>query len=105
MTKAVILLAPSNLFRELCFMRADGAQQAFIKSHIDEYVRCPEIETDKTGEDAAEEMFDLTNNPFRQDEREQKYGRGRSLSVGDVVEVDGVKWACNSVGWEVMETN
>ncbi|HEX8605111.1 MAG TPA: hypothetical protein VF774_20875 [Pseudoduganella sp.] len=38
-------------------------------------------------EDIADELFDLTNNPGRQQEREQKYGRGRSLSVGDIVKV------------------
>ena len=55
-----------------------------------------------TGEDAAEEVFDLTNNPYRQSEREQLYGRGRSLSVGDIVEVDGDLWLCASQGWWKM---
>lgn len=39
------------------------------------------------GEAIADELFDLTNNPGRQVEREEKYGRGRSLSVGDIVKV------------------
>ena len=51
------------------------------------------------GEDVAEEVFDLTNNPGRQDEREQLYGRGRSVSVGDIINVDGVDWLCASMGW------
>jgi len=52
------------------------------------------------GEEAAEEVFELTNNPYWQDEREEVYGRGRSLSSGDVVEVDGKEqWACLSFGW------
>ena len=54
------------------------------------------------GEAAAEEVFDLTNNPSRQDEREAVYGRGRSVSVGDIVEVDGVNYLCASVGWVVV---
>jgi len=49
--------------------------------------------------DAAEEVFDLTNNPSRQDEREQVYGRGRSLSVGDIVVVGEEQWLCQSFGW------
>jgi hypothetical protein len=49
--------------------------------------------------DAAEEVFDLTNNPFRQDERELVYGRGRSLSVGDVVVVGDEEWVCLPTGW------
>ena len=54
---------------------------------------------DAEGEAAAEEVFDLTNNPSRQDEREQVYGRGRSVSVGDIVCVDGQDFLCASVGW------
>jgi hypothetical protein len=52
------------------------------------------------GEDLAEEMFDLTNNPGRQEEREQVYGRQRSISVGDIVEVNGVNYLCASMGWK-----
>lgn len=48
----------------------------------------------------CEEAFDLTNNPCRQDERDQSYGRGRSLSVGDLVVVDGVSYLCDSMGWK-----
>lgn len=54
------------------------------------------------GEAAAEEVFDLTNNPCRQDERVELYGRGRSVSVGDIVNVDGVDWLCASVGWKCL---
>ena len=54
------------------------------------------------GEAAAEEVFDLTNNPSRQAEREELYGRGRSESVGDIVQVDGVNYLCASVGWVVV---
>lgn len=52
-----------------------------------------------SGEDAAEEVFDLTNNPCRQQEREEMYGRGRSLSVGDIVTVDGEDFYCAGSGW------
>lgn len=50
-------------------------------------------------EDVAEEIFDLTNNPGRQQEREELYGRFRSVSVGDIVNVDGVDYLCASFGW------
>lgn len=57
----------------------------------------------KEGEDAAEEVFDLTNNPSRQDERDELYGRRyRSVSVGDIVRVDGVNYLCASMGWKVL---
>jgi hypothetical protein len=52
------------------------------------------------GEAVAEEVFDLTNNPSRQDERDELYSRRhRSVSVGDIVRVDGVNFLCASVGW------
>jgi hypothetical protein len=51
------------------------------------------------GMDVAEEVFDLTNNPSRQDEREELYGRDRSVSVGDIVNVDGTDYLCASMGW------
>ena len=54
------------------------------------------------GEAAAEEMFDLTNNPSRQQAREQVYGRQRSLSVGDIVQVNGVDYLCASMGWHKL---
>ena len=53
-------------------------------------------------QDAAEEVFDLTNNPGRQEEREEKYGNGRSLSVGDVVVVGEEQWLCCSFGWKEL---
>lgn len=57
------------------------------------------VDCDAKGEEAAEEMFDLSNNPSRQDERDAKWGRRRSLSVGDVVHVDGESFLCCSMGW------
>jgi hypothetical protein len=50
-------------------------------------------------EDICEYVFDVTNNPARQDEREAVYGRGPSLSVGDIVSVNGTAYLCDSVGW------
>ena len=55
------------------------------------------------GEDAAEEVFDLTNNPGRQQERAQTYGRGRSVSVGDMIEIDGDLYVCAPCGWEAID--
>ncbi len=54
----------------------------------------------KDGEAAAEECFDISNNPGREDERDMVWGRNRSLSVGDVVLVDGDMWLCCSMGWQ-----
>ena len=51
------------------------------------------------GDRAAEEMFDLTNNPDRQREREERYGTERSISVGDIISHGGIKYLCASRGW------
>ena len=76
----------------------------FVRNNRDAYTTLPAMTLDKTGFDAAEEMFDLTNNPYRDDERQQVYGNGRSLSVGDIVEVDGVEFLCASFGWKIVDS-
>ena len=58
-----------------------------------------------TGKYLAEELFDLTNNPARQVEREEKYGLGPSISPGDIVEIDAVNYVCLSFGWAVLGDN
>lgn len=55
------------------------------------------------GQQAADEIFDLTNNPSRQDERDQYFADCRSLSVGDVVIVDGIIILCCAFGWSVVK--
>lgn len=54
------------------------------------------------GEEAAEEVFDLTNNPYREEERDRMYGTARSVAVGDVLNVDGVDFVCCSLGWTAL---
>ena len=54
------------------------------------------------GEEAAEQVFDITNNPSREVERAALYGEFRSVSVGDIVNVDGVDYLCASFGWKVL---
>jgi hypothetical protein len=66
------------------------------------YQKIGSVATDKTGEAAAEEMFDLSNNPSRQEERDLVWGRYPSLSVGDVVHVDNESFLCCSVGWKKL---
>jgi hypothetical protein len=53
--------------------------------------------------DWAEEIFDLMNNPGRAKDRKKYFPEmTRSISVGDVVEVDGKNYICNSIGWSVL---
>lgn len=99
MATVTIHLAPNTLLAEFYFTSCavDLAQK-----HFEQYTACKPFQTLQSDLDAAEECFDLTNNPSRQQEREALYGRGRSVSVGDVVEVDGCKYLCSSSGWWEM---
>lgn len=98
MTTATILLAPDSVSSFDFYKDAEGTARRLLQEL--QYVAMPPIEVDGEGEDAAEECFDLTNNPYRQGERLEKYGRERSLSVGDIVSVfPGTAWLCASVGW------
>ena len=67
-----------------------------------DYTDMGTLSVEQTGDAAAEEMFDLTNNPSRQEERKRLYGEHRSLSVGDIVGVDGQAYLCTSNGWETL---
>lgn len=58
------------------------------------------FETELAGEYAAEEMFDISNNPNREDERAERWGSYRSLSVGDIVQVNDDCYVCAVVGWD-----
>jgi hypothetical protein len=98
MAQVKIFLAPHVVSREMPF----GKNIEFVRNNLDSYTLAGTFNWRQTGAEAAEEAFDLTNNPYRQDERVQQYGRGRSVSVGDVIEVDGVKHVCMSCSWETL---
>ena len=76
---------------------------ALARKYLEEglYTTVCELEVPYTSFDAAEEVFDLTNNPMRMD-RQSRYGRARSVSVGDLVTVDGVIHLCRPTGWVVL---
>jgi hypothetical protein len=70
-----------------------------VLSNIHSYKSSLPIETMSSGKAGAEEMFCLTNDPSCQEERDLLYS-GRSVSVGDVVEVDSISFICSAVGWK-----
>lgn len=94
MAHAQIMLAPL----EVRFL----PNKEVAREHLSRYEILPRMEVDGTGEAIAEEMFDLTNNPLRQAERAAVYGNGRSVSTGDIVAVDGIKYLCVAFGWEII---
>ena len=110
MARAVLHFAPrdvrvsQHMFRDEQFARL--AQTAFKEGKYERHPHAIDVpkpyplENREEGEGVAEEIFDLTNNPSREEERAVRYGNGRSLSSGDIVEVEGGdKYLCLSTGW------
>lgn len=91
--------APDELILRL-LSNSNGWKIALDNNYSWMWEKGPTFEVDEIGEAAAEEVFDLFNNPSR-DEEKRKYGH-RSVSVGDIVIVDNVSYYCNSIGWNVL---
>ena len=98
MAQAKIHLIDSNHLGDFYFTQ-DAPNLATHLFALGRYTASQDIEVFGIAEDACEELFDLTNNAYRQGERVVKYGRGRSLSVGDMVEVGNVFYVCRPNGW------
>lgn len=99
-----IKLLPSELSMDFHrFQFKDVADAiASLWLYTKKYAVVATYESEIIGQWGAEQAFDLTNNPSRQEEREVRYGRHRSISVGDIVEVGGVDYLCLPAGWVVI---
>ena len=97
MSRVVIRLVNSEKMHDFYFTEdIVGLAKQLRAGH---YVTAATLLLTEAGEEAAEEAFDLTNNPMRRDQRAEVYGRQRSVSVGDIVTVDGTDYLCAPVGW------
>lgn len=101
MSVITVKLAPNDILADFYF----GNEPVEIaKFNQGEYKRVAKIVSEEFfGKEAAEEIFDLTNNPERQKERLKTYGNHRSLSLGDIVNVDGTNYLCAKFGWIKMD--
>lgn len=63
------------------------------------YVTVSKFEIPYSGEEAAEEVYDITNSPTRVDECAQVAGHIRPVLPGDIVVVDSRMYGCLSIGW------
>lgn len=111
--QARILHMPPALGREFIFLEENKVPMVVQQYKDRLYLEHKVLEIEKKdAEAAAEECFDLTNNPGRQEERERRYGRGRSVSVGDIIEVHEDRpggepcrvsaYLCMSFGWKKL---
>lgn len=94
-----VKFAPSHIAAQLY----GSSDTAAAKQALDSGVYLEEsqlFQVNGDSEDAAEDAFDLTNNPGRHYERVNVYGRGRSVSTGDIVVVGEEQWLCCSFGWK-----
>ena len=99
MSTITIKLVPVELIRE--FFYVDNIESV-AKRYYNHYEVCPSFELNCEDRDPAEDAYDLTNNPSRQRRREELYGRGRSVSIGDIVNVDGKDFLCDRIGFIKM---
>jgi hypothetical protein len=75
----------------------------WLRTNRESYRKAFFFDTELTGEKAAEEAFDLSNNPYREFERDEVVGRQRSLSVGDLVLAGENLYFCDRMGWTLVE--
>lgn len=64
-----------------------------------QYTNVASCELASSGRDAADEMFDISNNPSEGEAWQKIFGNKRSLSVGDIVQVNDQRFVCAPVGW------
>lgn len=95
-----IKYVPNNLMRDF-FCQSIADRESWVVNNLQHFVSSPTWDyNDGSHEEICEEFFDITNNPSRQSERRDLVGNFRSLSVGDVVQVDNSLYLCDSFGWK-----
>lgn len=104
-----VKLLPASLFREVLSFPMGGRKHPAYKNLKDFEIHSFRLKSRAfSGDpiDMAEEVFALFNDPRRDPERKSLVGNNvRSLSVGDVVEVNGVNIICAPLGWVVLDGN
>lgn len=103
--EATVHFMPAHLRRHFFIVNEESAveiSQRFRYGHFQESLALV-LPFEGEGEAVAEEVFDLTNNPSRDDDRVAcGYLNRRSLSVGDIVQVGDENWLCMSFGWQKL---
>jgi len=94
-------LAPDDMIGSFYF-RATPQALDVVRVRRSSYRLAGMIPTDLVGEDAAEMVFDISNNPSKESIKESMGWVGRSLSVGDIVVVDGAEFVALPVGWKIL---
>jgi len=99
MTTATIF-TPSDAIRRDVYFQKDII--GFVERNFEHYDIVAKVDVDLRGEQCCEDLFDLTNNPYRDEERAERYGRHASISVGDVILTNDGCYVCDIFGWKVF---
>lgn len=104
MSKVHVLLCPEDLYSSLVRIRHKPTEFLnWVETYRSEYDRTHTFQISSNDPmEAAEEVFDITNNPSREDECNEIYGCHRPVNVGDIVVVDGTSFLCENVGWTAI---
>lgn len=95
--KVHVLQFPAEMSRDSYFMTADQ-----VKAALEKYEVTAIFYGEGDDDELCEMAFDISNNPARTAQRAWFFGNNRSLSVGDVVKVNGRPYLCASVGWVAL---
>lgn len=110
MSKVRVQLCPEMLRSSMVRVKMSGLLE-WVKEYQPEYESTHRFTVTGTSIEAAEEVFDITNNPSREEESNDLYGCHRPVSVGDIViveefQADGsfkeVSYLCENIGWTAL---
>lgn len=94
----VINFCPPTLLREAPFLEPHE-----FKELLPDYEHTQELTLEfhisVEPQDVCEELFDISNNPARNEFRNILLPHTRSISVGDIVTVEGVNYLCTFDNW------
>jgi len=106
MNKTVVVkLAPASVMRESAFLETSELTKltlAELHSYTDVCNRdCEDFSSD---DELCEKLFVISNAPYIDPMvRADYFGKSRSLSVGDVISIDGRCYVCAPFGWELVK--
>lgn len=95
--KVKVLQYPARISRDVSFMNAQE-----VKDILGDYELNAIFYMEGDDEELCEMAFDLSNNPAREAQRSWFFGNQRSVSVGDVVQINDRFYLCDRIGWTLM---
>lgn len=84
----------SKTGRDKAFMFYDWIIERYGKINLDDYIR---VYTGELDTNNLDEIFNIFNT------KRPKDFKGHSLSVSDIVSIDGKMYYCDSIGWKELK--